>query len=203
MKAARWDERYAMTEYVYGTDPNQFFKEQLDQLPPGRILLPADGEGRNAVYAATQGWEVHAFDQSVSGQQKALSLAAKMGVSIEYAVLDSPQLPYSLEQFDAIALIYAHFAPALRSSFHQKFVELLRPGGTLILEAFNKGHIPYKRANPSVGGPGDEQVLMSLTELKLDFEGLRPILASDEVIELTEGNYHKGTGSVVRFVAEK
>ena len=203
MKAARWNERYRAAEYVYGTEPNQFFKEQLAQLSPGRILLPADGEGRNAVHAALQGWEVFAFDQSEAGQEKALALAAQQGVEIDFAVHDSPELPYALESFDAIALIYAHFMPELRSSFHQKFTELLRTGGTLILEAFNKGHIPYKKANPSVGGPGDEQVLMSQEELKQDFPELELVLAKDQIIELTEGDYHRGTGSVVRLVGQK
>lgn len=203
MKAARWNERYRETAYVYGTEPNQFFKQQLDQLSPGRILLPADGEGRNAVYAASCGWEVHAFDQSVAGQQKALALAAKQGVKIGYTVQDRPELPYPSAYFDAIALIYAHFMPALRSAFHRKFVELLRPDGVLILEAFNQEHLPYKQANPSVGGPGDLQVLMSLEDLKQDFDRLQAVLARDEIIELSEGEYHRGTGSVVRFVGQK
>ncbi|MEL7248221.1 MAG: methyltransferase domain-containing protein [Bacteroidota bacterium] len=203
MKAARWNERYGALGYAYGTAPNQFFKEQLSLLPPGRILLPADGEGRNAVYAATQGWEVYAFDQSEAGQQKALELAAKRGVEINFAVYNSPELPYPLEYFDAIALIYAHFMPAQRTAFHKQFMKLLRPGGTLILEAFNKGHLPYKKANPSVGGPGDEQVLMSLAELTDDFSGLNATLAKDEIVELAEGDYHRGTGSVVRLTGWK
>ena len=67
-----WNQRYAADEYAYGTAPNAFFKAVLDPLPPGRILLPAEGEGRNAVYAAKLGWEVVAFDQSEGGQKKAM-----------------------------------------------------------------------------------------------------------------------------------
>ncbi len=203
MNAARWNERYGAEAYVYGTEPNQFFKEQLDQLAPGRILLPADGEGRNAVYAATQGWEVFAFDQSKAGQEKALALADQQGVTITYDVFDSPQLPYLTAHFDAIALIYAHFQPEIRSIFHRKFAELVRPGGIIILEAFNKGHIPYKQANPSVGGPGNLQVLMSLEELQDDFAGFNLVMGADEVIELAEGDYHRGQGSVVRYIGKK
>jgi hypothetical protein len=57
-----WNARYSAAEYAYGTEPNAFFKAQLDQLTPGRLLLPAEGEGRNAVYAAKKGWEVAAFE---------------------------------------------------------------------------------------------------------------------------------------------
>jgi hypothetical protein len=44
-----WNERYANEEYAYGEEPNEFFKQELARLQPGRILLPADGEGRNGV----------------------------------------------------------------------------------------------------------------------------------------------------------
>ena len=70
-----WNERYAQKEYVYGKAPNAFFKSVIDQLKPGRLLVPGAGEGRDAVYAATLGWQVDAFDSSETGREKALSLA--------------------------------------------------------------------------------------------------------------------------------
>ena len=70
-----WNERFGKEEFIYGTEPNQFFKEQLQNLEIGTLLLPAEGEGRNAVYAATQGWEVSAFDISEQGRVKAIFLA--------------------------------------------------------------------------------------------------------------------------------
>ena len=79
-----WNERYASEAYAYGILPNSFFKKQLDQLKPGKILLPAEGEGRNAVYAATQSWKALAFDISDSGRKKSLDLADKHQVNIEY-----------------------------------------------------------------------------------------------------------------------
>lgn len=72
-----WNERYSQAEYVYGETPNVFFAAQLDKLSAGTIILPCEGEGRNAVYAASQGWEVKAFDASEAGQKKALLLAEK------------------------------------------------------------------------------------------------------------------------------
>ena len=70
-----WDERYKAKAYVYGKEPNQYFAEKLRELEPGKILLPAEGEGRNAVFAARQGWEVSAFDSSSEGRKKAFLLA--------------------------------------------------------------------------------------------------------------------------------
>ena len=52
-----WDTRYAEIDFAYGKTPNTFFKDSIDKLTPGKLLLPADGEGRNAVYAATKGWD--------------------------------------------------------------------------------------------------------------------------------------------------
>ena len=74
-----WDKRYNSPEYVYGKEPNEFFAAELKKLKPGLILLPAEGEGRNAVFAAEQGWKVHAFDSSQVAEDKALSLAAGLG----------------------------------------------------------------------------------------------------------------------------
>ncbi|PRX50699.1 class I SAM-dependent methyltransferase [Salegentibacter salegens] len=105
-----WNERYADKDYVYGQAPNEYFKEKIDEMRPGKILLPAEGEGRNAVYAALQQWEVSAFDISEKGKEKALNLANNQSVEIDYKVGDLPELDYKDEQFDVIALIFAHFS---------------------------------------------------------------------------------------------
>ena len=83
-----WNDRYAQPEFAYGTEPNQFFADQLAQLTPGTLLLPAEGEGRNAVFAAQHGWTVDAFDFSEAAQTKARQLAANRGISISYTLGD-------------------------------------------------------------------------------------------------------------------
>ncbi|WP_339647854.1 class I SAM-dependent methyltransferase [Salegentibacter sp. UBA1130] len=90
-----WNERYADEDYVYGKTPNEYFKEKIDEMPPGKILLPAEGEGRNAVYAASLDREV---DISEKGKEKALNLANKQSVEIDYKVGDLPDLDYKDEQ---------------------------------------------------------------------------------------------------------
>jgi len=71
-----WDSRFKAKEYVYGTLPNVFFKTTIDKYNlKGKILLPAEGEGRNAVYAAQKGMDVYAFDTSIEGKNKAMKLA--------------------------------------------------------------------------------------------------------------------------------
>jgi len=65
---SKWDERYAEPGFAYGAAPNLFFKEWLSKFTPGSILMPADGEGRNGVFAARLGWKVTSFDISVEGK---------------------------------------------------------------------------------------------------------------------------------------
>ena len=100
-----WNDRYGRAEYAYGKDPNVFFKEQLDLLPPGKILLSAEGEGRNAVYAAEKGWQASAYDWSENACRKAIQLAEEKKVSIDYQICSLTDLSFEPESFDAIALI--------------------------------------------------------------------------------------------------
>src|SRR5437868_13977415 len=115
----RWDERYSKDEFAYGEQPNNFLEEQLQKLGAGKILFTAEGEGRNAVFAAKLGWTVSAFDISIEGKKKALRLAEANKVIIDYQLGELQTLKYTPEQFDAIALIYAHFPADVKSLYHK------------------------------------------------------------------------------------
>ncbi|MGE0589851.1 MAG: class I SAM-dependent methyltransferase [Cyclobacteriaceae bacterium] len=195
-----WEDRYSKEGYAFGDEPNEYFKEQLDRLNPGKILLPAEGEGRNAVYAATLGWEVHAFDISALGKKKAMQLAESKGVSIDYQVGELPSLAYEENQFDAIALIYAHFPADIKSQYHRMLDKLLRKGGVIIFEAFSKNHLEYKLKNPQVGGPSELAQLFSIEEIRSDFQNYEVLQLEEQVLNLKEGPFHSGLGSVIRFV---
>ena len=199
----RWNERYRKDEYAYGTTPNNYLKEQLEQLDTGKILFGAEGEGRNAVFAAKKGWTVAAFDQSIEGKNKALQLAKLNQVTIDYQIGQLPDLNYQPEQFDAIALIYAHFPAPIKSQYHQLLSTLLKEGGTIIFEAFGKNHLSYRAKNEKVGGPKDLATLFSVEEIQSDFPNYEIIELVEKEVELSEGLYHNGKGSVVRFVGRK
>lgn len=199
----KWDERYSSAEYAFGTEPNEFLKEELPRYSPGKILFAAEGEGRNAVFAAVNGWDVAAFDISEEGKKKALKLAGVHGVSMGYRVGELPELGFKENTLDAIALIYAHFPAAIRSEYHRILAGLLKEGGIILFEAFSKNHLPYRLKNEKVGGPVDSANLFSIEEIKADFPGFNFIRIEEAVIELNEGLYHQGTGSVIRFIARK
>ena len=199
----RWNDRYSSEEFAYGTAPNNYLKEQLEKLKTGSILFPAEGEGRNAVFAAQLGWIVSAFDISAEGKNKALKLAEANNVVIDYQVGELETLNYQAEQFDVIALIYAHFPATIKSSIHQTLETYLRKDGYIIFEAFSKKHLEYLAINDKVGGPKDIESLFSIEEIQSDFPDYEIIQLEEKEIELNEGLFHNGKGSVIRFVGKK
>jgi len=200
---ARWDDRYSSEEFAYGEAPNNYLKEQLEGLPVGKILFPAEGEGRNAVHAAKMGWTVSAYDISNEGRGKAIRLAEKNNVAIDYRVGALEVLDFETGQFDAIALIYAHFPADIKSHCHSMLDRHLKIGGRILFEAFSKKHLDYVTANPKVGGPKDLESLFSVEEIRADFPNYDIIALEEREIELNEGLFHNGTGSVIRFIGRK
>ena len=199
----RWNERYSKDQFAYGEQPNNYLKEQLEKLNPGTILFPAEGEGRNAVFAGKLGWTVSAFDISVEGKNKALRLATANKVMIDYQVGELQTLNYKPGQFDAIALIYAHFPADIKSLYHRTLHKYLRKGGLVIFEAFSKRHLDYISKNEKVGGPKELAMLFSIDEIMSDFANYEIIELQEIEIELSEGLFHNGKGSVIRFVGRK
>lgn len=199
----RWNDRYSNEEFAYGEEPNQYLKEQLEKLSTGTILFPAEGEGRNAVFAAKLGWNVSAFDISSEGKNKALKLAEANNVIIDYKVGELETLNYQPKKFDAIALIYAHFPAEIKSALHKTLQTYLRKGGIIIFEAFSKKHLEYLALNDKVGGPKDIESLFSIEEIQSDFPDYEIVELEEKEIDLNEGLFHNGKGSVIRFVGRK
>jgi len=197
-----WNERYGTEEYAYGKEPNQFFKQQLDQLAPAKLFLAAEGEGRNAVYAAQKGWEVICYDFSDQAKAKALKLAHEKNVQIDYRLGSLDTMEFD-QEFDAIGIVFVHYPDAIRRQNFQKLSTFLKPGGLVILEAFSKSHIKEQRENPWVGGPKNVDQLYDISAIRKDFENFDIEFASEEQINLEEGIYHRGKSSVVRFVGIK
>jgi 2-polyprenyl-3-methyl-5-hydroxy-6-metoxy-1,4-benzoquinol methylase len=199
----KWDDRYSKKEFAFGEEPNNYLKEKLMKIPAGTILFPAEGEGRNAIFAAKLGWTVSAFDISIQGKNKAALLAEKNNVAIDYQVGELQEMNYQVGEFDAIALIYAHFPADIKSKYHRTLDTYLRKGGVIIFEAFSKSHIDYVSRNEKVGGPREIAMLFSEDEIKSDFINYDFEELMETEVELNEGLYHNGRGSVIRFVARK
>jgi len=203
MQSKMWDERYSNHEFAYGKLPNVFFEESIQNIKPGNILIPADGEGRNGVHAAKLGWKVTSIDLSLEGKNKALALAKENNVTINYLVNDLIQLDFEKGSFDAIGLIYAHFSAENKSLLHKKLDKYLKPGGLIIFEAFSKTHLQFNQLNPKVRGPKDIDTLFSIQEIAADFLNYEFIVLTENEVDLAEGKFHIGKGSVIRFIGRK
>ena len=189
-----WNQRYAEDLFAYGTLPNVFFKQELDKLSPGSLLLPAEGEGRNATYAAGKGWQVSAFDFSAAAMKKAVGLAQNQGVHIDYQVLHVLDF-HSDIKFDVLGLVYAHFPAEIRANAHLHLQKFLKPNALVIFEAFSK-----KQIGKSSGGPKNMDMLFSIDEIHTEFKDLTFDYLEEETVYLQEGEYHQGEASVIRFV---
>lgn len=194
----RWDERYAQDDYFYGRTPNYFVAEQVAVLEPGRGLYLAEGEGRNAVFAAGLGHQVTAVDTSAVGRGKALGLATERGVQLIYQVADILDYPWWEQEWDHIVLCFAHMDPEVMPVVHRRCAESLAPGGTLILISFSKAQL-----GRDSGGPSDLAMLHDLEELKIQFAGLEPEHAVEREVDLAASGGHGGLGMVNEFVATK
>ncbi len=193
-----WDKRYSEKEFAYGIEPNQFFKEQIEKLSPGRALFLGEGEGRNAVYAAKQGWQVDAVDFSSSAKDKALRLAEENKVKINYEVCDLSNYKFKENYFDLIVMIFVHLPIELRTIVFSTAISSLKQNGKMIIEAFNKEQI-----NNTSGGPQSLDLLYSEKDVLSLVHDLRVETLESKTIELDEGEYHKGRADVIRFVGVK
>ena len=197
MQAEFWDQRYNTSEFVYGIEPNSFLAGILQGDPPGRLLLPAEGEGRNAVYAARLGWQVDAVDSSSTGRDKALALARQAGIAIEYTLADLVSWQPPLASYDMVGLIYLHLPSAVRQEVHRRLATAVKPGGTLVLEAFSQSQL-----GNSSGGPQNLDMLYTLADLREDFTGLNIRSLAEATVTLDEGAGHQGRAQVIRLIAD-
>ena len=193
-----WDQRYAVDEYVYGKEPNDFLAEVSGGLAPGKVLCLAEGEGRNAVFLAALGHAVTAVDASAVGLEKARKLATERGVEIAVRVADLADFAIAPQHWDGVVAIFCHLPPDLRRLVHRRIVTGLRPGGRFILEAYTPRQLQFK-----TGGPPTAELLVTLADLQAELNGLDFEIAEEVERDIHEGHSHFGRGAVVRVVARK
>ena len=193
-----WDNRYSSEEFVYGTEPNEFFKSEINRISPGRLLTLAAGEGRNGIYAASLGWIVDAVDFSSMARNKALKLASQKNIEINYITADLKDFEPDNCSYDVVSMIFMHLNPEVSGNVHKRAVNALRPGGRVILEVYAK-----EQLGKSSGGPQNIEMLYSIEDINQNFAGLKTLNLKKEVIHLNESRHHSGEAVVIRFVGEK
>lgn len=195
--AAMWDERFAQPEPVYGREPNVFLHEQaMRRLTKGmKVLVPADGYGRNGLWLAKQGFDVTTVDVSAVGVDRARKAAEAAGLSAEILHSDLTQWNWPKSEYDAVASIYLHLPVEQRVVVHGHMLGALKVGGLLILEAFTPRQLKF-----TSGGPKDVALLYSGEILRKDFATAEVLELTELEAELNEGRMHSGKAGVVRAV---
>jgi len=193
-----WDDRYAQDGWAFGTEPNEFLRQQAPLIPPGRVLCLGEGEGRNATFLAEEGYEVVGVDRSQVGMDKAQGLAQEKGVFIETVVSSIEDFELTKGEWQGIISVFFHLPKELRQKVNRSVVEGLAPGGILVLEAYTPMQLDF-----GTGGPPDADRLISLETLEKELSGLEVVVALEMVREVHEGRMHTGQGSVVQFVGRK
>ena len=195
MDSAGWDERYAATELVWSAGPNQFVEQALADLPPGRALDLACGEGRNARWLAQQGWQVTALDFSPvaieKGRRLAEELADDLADRIDWQVGDvlNTALPADL---DLVVIAYLQVPAAERATVMRRAFAALAAGGRL----FVVGH-DTTNLTEGTGGPPDPAVLYAAEDVLDDLAGedLEVIRAERVARTVTSPDDHGSTST--------
>ena len=196
----RWNERYSKPDYHFGTEPNAFLKSQQHLLKPGmKALSVADGEGRNGVWLAEQGLDVHTFDLSPNGIAKARRLAASRDVTLQIEQGDIHNWHWPEAAYDVVVVIFIQFSPGPeRDKVFAGVKRALKPGGLLLMEGYRPEQLKY-----GTGGPRDVDQLYTRALLEQAFSDFTSIDIREYDSVLHEGERHVGMSAVIDLVARK
>ncbi len=193
-----WNERYSSKEYAYGTEPNTFLTANFQHLPKGSVLSLAEGEGRNAVFLAQQGYAVTAVDGSQVGLDKAQVLAETKGVKLECICADLADFELGVGAWDAIISIFCPLPPAIRQALYRKVLAALKPGGVFLLEAYTPDQIKH-----GTGGGKSVELMQTAATLRAELPGLDFVHLVELERDVVEGIFHTGLGAVVQAIGVK
>jgi len=194
-----WDQRYNTETYYYGTEPNDFLKQNITCLPPqGRVLCLAEGEGRNAVFLASLGHQITAVDGSQVGLEKLQKLAQIHSVKVKTILADLNDYVIQAEEWDAIISIWCHIPPELRKKVHKQVMAGLKPKGIFLLEAYHPHQLEYK-----TGGPPTTELMMTVSDLANELDGLDFKILHEIDRDVHEGQGHHGKSAVVQILGYK
>ena len=196
----RWEDRYRVPDYVFGTEPNYFLVSCKALLPrSGKALAVADGEGRNGIWLAEQRLEVLSLDFSPSAQEKARALAKQRGVTLTIAQADVHTWDYPEAAFDVVVEIFTQFStPAERAKKWAGMRKALKRGGLLIIQGYTPKQLQY-----GTGGPKQVENLYTRAMLEEAFRDFRDMKIVEEEIEIYEGTSHGGMSAVINLTARK
>jgi len=195
MSKSMWDEEYNTDQYVYGKEPNDFLKTHYSAIPKGKVLLLAEGEGRNAVFLAKNGYQVTAVDISIVGLEKAKKLAAENSVDIDVICEDLETFDFGEKKWDGIISISCHLPPALRQEVFKQIERGLKSSGVFFLEGYRPEQLNYKTGGPPLAEMMTSKETLTKELSKLTFTHLKELER-----EVHEGINHHGLAAVIQAI---
>lgn len=190
-----WDTTYDTDQYIYGKQPNDFLKQHYAAIPKGKVLLLAEGEGRNAVFLAKLGYDVTAVDSSSIGLEKAKKLAQENNVAINVICEDLATFDLGEQHWDGIVAIYCHLPPALRQDVFKRVERSLASSGVFLLEGYRPEQIEYNS-----GGPPLAEMMISKATLAEELPNLAFSHLEELEREVYEGVKHHGLAAVTQAI---
>jgi SAM-dependent methyltransferase len=192
VKREDWDRRYAQVENVWSANPNPFLVAEVAGLPPGRALDLACGEGQNAIWLATLGWDVTGVDYSEVAIAKARARAGRDGVDVEFLCADLLDYEPDRGVYDLVLLLYFHLPPAELRTVLARASTALAGGGTLIVLGHDRTNL-----TEGVGGPSDPAIHYTPEELVAQLRGLE-IEKAERVLRAVDGADRPAIDTLVR-----
>src|SRR5882672_3859770 len=195
-----WNARYAIPGYLFGEAPNEFLRRAAHWIKPrGSVLCVADGEGRNSVWLAEQGFVVTAFDFAPNALAKARALAERRGVSVDYCLNDVEHWPWKDARYDAIAAIFIQFLPPeTRDAAFAKMRDAVEPGGLVLLQGYRPEQVDY-----GTGGPPRREHMYTRGWIESQFADWEIVALNEYDAIIREGQAHSGMSALIDVVARK
>ena len=194
-----WDERYSIDDYVFGQKPAQALLRNEEYLVPcGETLLIADGEGRNSVYLAKNGFKVTSSDSSIVAQQKAKVLADSQNVKVNFRLENFFDIDWSKKQYDnIIGICFQFIPPELIEEAFMGLRSATKKGGTILIHGYTPEQIHY-----GTGGPKDVSLMYTEATFTHSFTNSEIHLLEKYEATISEGPGHNGKSAMIDFVAK-
>jgi SAM-dependent methyltransferase len=192
VKRERWNERYSQPGHLWSARPNRFLVAETSDLPPGRALDLACGEGQNSVWLAERGWKAVGVDFSDVAIAKARERAARDGIAAEFTVADLLEYEPEASAFDLVLLLYFHLPPDDLRVVLARAAAALAPGGTLLVIGHDRTNIEH-----GVGGPSDPTIQYTPDEIAAELTGLE-VEKAEQVFRDVAGADRQAIDALVR-----
>jgi len=129
LEADYWNRFYTNSNANFNKAPNGFLMQMVEGRRPEAALDYGMGEGRNAIYLASLGWQVWGFDPADAGVALAQKRAKELGLTLHTDAVRDSEYDFGKERFDLV--LFSWTMPLVPV---QKVVDSLKPGGIVVME---------------------------------------------------------------------